>query len=140
MTATRLLIICGFLTPLAFLLLGYTGYKEPRKPHPPLVIEKIIEKPVFLGKQPIFVEINEVPPPFDLNGHDPYVVWINGARVQIPKSYVDPIIAKIGKANIKPINIIDIHKGWLSPHFFHQPEKVVNKGRTRTLNEKQQTQ
>ena len=140
MSFARLAIFTCLVIPFAFLFLGQAGYKEVEEPIPPLIIEKIVKEPYFLGEQPVFVEINQIPPPFDLAGNDPYVVWVNGARIHVPKEYIEPIINKIGKENIKPIDIINLHNGWLHPHYFEQPEKVVNKGRTRSLNEKQQTQ
>ena len=98
---TRLAILCFLVIPCAFLFLGQAPYEEVAKSSSPIIIEKIIKKPYFLGKQPVFVEINQIPPPFDLAGNDPYVVWVNGARVHLPKEDIEPIIKKIGKENIR---------------------------------------
>ena len=131
----RLFFTMCLVIPFLFLFFGYTGERsEPPMPEP-LVITKLAYR-----SQPVFVEINQVPPPFDLDGHDPYVLWVNGARVRIAKEYLHPIIEHIGKENIKPIDIPNMHDGWIEPHFFSQPEKVVKQGRTRSLNDKQRTQ
>jgi len=140
MNFARLVIFICLIVPFAFLFLGQASYENAENPPKPLVIEKIVKEPYFLGEQPVFVEINQIPPPFDLAGNDPYIVWVNGARVHLPKEYIEPIIEKIGKENIKPIDIMNLHDGWINPHFFEQPQKVVYKGRTRSLNDKQRTQ
>ena len=70
-------------------------------------------KPPF--KQQI-IEINSIPPPFNINGRFPYVVWMNGKRVDMPQKDILALIKKIGKENIKPSNNKDIHIGWLIPH------------------------
>jgi hypothetical protein len=131
----RLFFISCFMAPLLFLFFGYTGKRPIAHSPEPLVITKIAYR-----DQPVFVEINQVPPPFDLAGHDPYVLWVNGARAKVPKEYLHTIIEHIGRENIKPIDIPNMHDGWIEPHFFSQPEKVVKQGRTRSLNDKQRTQ
>ena len=123
----KLLVIVGFITPLAFILFGYTT--EESTPMPSSILHQS-----YWEEQPIFVEINQVPPPFDLAGNHPYVVWINGARVRIPEEYVHPIIKKVGKENIKPIDIPNMHEGWLRPHFFEQSQEITPHGRSRILN------
>jgi len=62
------------------------------------------------------IEINSIPPPFDVNGRFPYVVWVNGKRVDMPQKDILVLVEKIGKENIKPSNNKDIHIGWLTPH------------------------
>ena len=66
---------------------------------------------------PVAIEINSVPFPFDLNGHYPYVVWMNGKRVELPKEDLITLVNKVGKENIPLADTKDIHKGWLSPYF-----------------------
>lgn len=69
-------------------------------------------------KTPLLMEINSVPPPFDVAGNYPYVLWINGRRVQnIPMGELRAVVNKVGKENIKQIDLADIHKGWLTPHY-----------------------
>jgi len=66
---------------------------------------------------PVLMEINSVPQPFDLNGRSPYVLWVNGSRVDLPMEDLAYLVNKIGAKNIRPIEIADIHQGWLFPHF-----------------------
>lgn len=62
------------------------------------------------------IQINSIPPPFDVGGRFPYVVWVNGQRVDMPQKDILLLVEKIGKENIKPSNKKDIHIGWLIPH------------------------
>lgn len=68
-----------------------------------------------------FIEINSIPPPFDVNGRRPYAVWVNGQRVDMPKKDIMALVNKIGKENIKPADTNDIHRGWLFSHFSEPP-------------------
>tara|TARA_B100001123_G_scaffold429447_1_gene547970 strand:+ start:1442 stop:1711 length:270 start_codon:yes stop_codon:yes gene_type:complete len=69
---------------------------------------------VELEKQ--IIEINSIPPPFDINGNRPYVIWINGQRADLSQKEIKAIVANIGEENITESNSTDIHKGWLFPH------------------------
>ena len=71
---------------------------------------------------PQVIEINSVPPPFDVNGRFPYVVWANGERVDLPREELILLVKKIGKDNIKPSKNKDIHAGWLFPHSSPAPQ------------------
>jgi hypothetical protein len=62
------------------------------------------------------IEVNSVPFPFDVDGLHPYVVWVNGRRVNMPKHEILDLVKKIGKENIHPSTNKDIHVGWLTPH------------------------
>ena len=57
------------------------------------------------------IEINSIPHPFNVNGIHPYVVWVNGQRVDLPRDEVLSLINKIGAENIKPPSNKDIHLG-----------------------------
>jgi hypothetical protein len=72
------------------------------------------------------IEINSVPPPFDVNGVMPYVVWVNGSRVDMPKKDVMVLVSKIGKENIKTAKSNDIHRGWLYSYFKGDPSDELN--------------
>ena len=72
--------------------------------------------------QPVLIEINSVPPPFDLASNNPYVVWMNGKRVKLPKQDLTELVSKVGEENIPKINPHDIHKGWLWPHLSERDE------------------
>lgn len=128
-----ILTVC-FFAPLAFLVFGYNR-PAPNPSSPQLT--QIREVPPV---QPVFIEINQVPPPFDIGGVDPYVIWINGKRERVPAHYIHPIIENIGTANIKPIDIPNLHDGWLWPHYFEQPQKQVHLGRARSLNDRREPQ
>ena len=85
---------------------------------------------------PYLMEINDVPPPFDVAGNFPYVLWINGKHIPSPP-YKDlsGVVAKVGESNIPSIDPADIHKGWLEPHYAKTKEEE-NLGRTRSLSDK----
>jgi len=68
-----------------------------------------------------FIEINSVPPPFDIDGRHPYVVWVNGERVNMPKKDIIALVNKIGEENIKRADSKDIHRGWLFSHLKGDP-------------------
>ena len=76
------------------------------------------EAPLKLDS-PLALEINAVPPPFDMAGHHPYVVWMNGKRVQLPKKDILSLVEKVGHKNIPMANHEDIHRGWLFPYFIN---------------------
>ena len=65
-----------------------------------------------------FVEINNIPEPFDVAGSRPYVLWINGERIKhIPTEHLKKLV-EIVRSEVAPINTNnDIHAGWLTPHF-----------------------
>lgn len=86
-------------------------------------------------KAPLLMEINSVPPPFDVAGNFPYVLWINGQRVPYaPVQELRAVVNKVGEENIKEIDMADIHKGWLSPHYGPPSQDIPQaQGRTRTL-------
>jgi hypothetical protein len=84
---------------------------------------------------PYLMEINSVPPPFDVAGNFPYVLWVNGKHIpRPPYKDLNEIVAKVGKDNIPPIDPKDIHKGWIVPHYA-KIEDSKNLGRTRSLKE-----
>ena len=117
---------------LSFLLLGVLVgcVSQTSAPHQPVI------KKQAPSLSPTLIEINSVPPPFDLGGDDPYVVWMNGKKVNLPKSDVVALVNKVGKENIPPIDVADIHKGWLWPHYVKREELPANTSRTRQLKER----
>tara|TARA_B100002019_G_scaffold287061_1_gene298474 strand:- start:430 stop:762 length:333 start_codon:yes stop_codon:yes gene_type:complete len=76
---------------------------------------------------PVAVEINSVPPPFDMNGYYPYVVWVNGKRINLPKKDLLMFVDKFGKDNIPKVTAKDIHQGWLYPYFAENKEDLLTK-------------
>ncbi len=112
---TSILII--FIIPLAYILFGYRE-NEPL-PKPETVILKEHEKPNKVKeKELVLIEINSIPPPFDVAGNNPYVLWVNGCRIDMSKKDLIEFVNKIGMENIEPMQTSDIHKGWIQPHFF----------------------
>ena len=67
------------------------------------------------------IEINSVPFPFNVNGTQPYVVWVNGERVDMPHKEIMALVNKIGEENIKRADSKDIHRGWLFSHLKGDP-------------------
>ena len=82
-------------------------------------------------RQTQVIEINSVPPPFDVNGLMPYVVWVNGCRVEMPKKDVMVLVSKIGKENIKTAKGNDIHRGWLYSYLKGDPSNELNSKKER---------
>ena len=127
----KTIILIGFLCPLAYLLFGYTfeelstGENIPSEISPKIVEEKDL----------VLMEINSIPPPFNLGKHDAYVVWINGCRVHPSKKSIVNFVNLVGKENFQSINVDDIHKGWLHPHYIENASIKFPKGRTRLVSE-----
>jgi hypothetical protein len=93
------------------------------------------DEDIFYVSGPMFIEINNIPPPFDVAGNFPYVLWINGQRVPYaPVKELTAVVSKIGKDKIKEIDYADIHKGWLYPHMSPPPhDEPKIRGRTRSV-------
>jgi hypothetical protein len=87
-------------------------------------------------QKPVLIEVNSVPPPFDLAGNNPYVVWMNGRKVNLPKEDLTELVNKVGEENIPSIDLMDIHKGWLRPHYAKKEEFPENRGRVRQVKTK----
>ena len=80
---------------------------------------------MYYAHKPMLMEINSVPPPFDIGGNFPYVLWINGKRVPYaPMKELSAVVAKVGEDKIKDIDYADIHKGWLYPHLGPPPHEL----------------
>ena len=127
----KTIILISFLAPLAYLLFGYT-FEDPSiggnitLEIPPKMVEE---------KDLVLIEINSIPPPFNLGKHDAYVVWINGCRVHPSKKSVINFVNLVGKENIHPIRVDDIHKGWMHPHYVENISIKFPKSRVRFVNE-----
>ena len=77
------------------------------------------------------IEVNSIPFPFNVNGTQPYVVWVNGHRVEMPKKDIMALVDKIGKDNIKGADPSDIHRGWLFSYFKGDPSNELTSKRQR---------
>jgi hypothetical protein len=111
---------------LFFILLGCVYSPKPQKYFIQSPIDEVETKAVL-------IEINSVPAPFNLGGDDPYVVWMNGRKVDLPKKDLVELVNKVGLQNIPDIDPVDIHKGWLWPHHAKREEFPKNISRTRQL-------
>ena len=87
---------------------------------------KPVAPEIVVVPHPVAIEINSVPSPFDMNGHNPYVVWMNGKRVQLPKKDLLLLVDKVGQENIPSLDTRDIHRGWLFPYFADAEENFPN--------------
>ena len=127
----RKIILIAFLAPLTYLLFGYSFESAPMEELNHIPTPKV-ETPI--EKDLVLIEINSIPPPFDISGLDPYIVWINGCRVSVPKKHVLDFVDKVGKDKITPITTADIHNGWIQPHYFENVSiEYQHKGRTRSV-------
>jgi hypothetical protein len=110
-----------FFTPL--LLLGCAQLVDKRKSEVQEIMPKTEEEASTMESQntnspPILIEINSVPPPFDVAGSFPYVLWINGMHIPSPdQKALSSIVNKIGEDKIPKVKPEDIHEGWIEPRF-----------------------
>ena len=88
------------------------------------------------SETPVLIEINSVPSPFDINGKDPYVVWVNGRKVDPPKEYIEELVEKMGAENITKSEGEDIHEGWLWPRNSSPSENRAATKRLRIVGER----
>ena len=100
------------------------------------IITKVILLLVLLfsgcvNKAPKVIEVNSIPFPFNVNGTQPYVVWVNGRRVDMAKKDIMVLVDKIGKDNIKGADPADIHRGWLFSYFKGDPSNELTSKRQR---------
>jgi hypothetical protein len=100
------------------------------------IITKVILLLVLLfsgcaKKAPKVIEVNSIPFPFNVNGTQPYVVWVNGRRVDMPRKDIMGLVDKIGKDNIKGADPSDIHRGWLFSYFKGDPSNELTSKRQR---------
>lgn len=63
------------------------------------------------------VQINPLPHPFNLNGHMPYAVWVNGKRLKLSPKQTQDLADSLNLEFTQPANTEAIHKGegWLMP-------------------------
>tara|TARA_Y100000592_G_C5412532_1_gene288835 strand:+ start:481 stop:903 length:423 start_codon:yes stop_codon:yes gene_type:complete len=128
---------------IAFLLGTQSNFNQPfkKKEEPPKQLETDKLRVLVTHKEETYLmEINSVPPPFDIAGNFPYVLWINGKHIPSPPHKdLNNVIAKVGKSNIPSIDPVDIHKGWIEPHYVKITNylgKAENEDRGKNLNDK----
>lgn len=63
------------------------------------------------------VQINKIPHPFDLNGHIPCAVWVNGSRLKLSPLDAQKVAKAINLDAHPTIHSARLHQGegWLTP-------------------------
>jgi len=111
---------------IAFALCILCGCTQPIKK------QNLNASPLISNKAPVLIEINSVPQPFDVAGHYPYVLWINGMYISQPDyKALSNIINQIGEERIPEIDPRNIHDGWLQPRFvkqYFEEKKIKERG------------
>lgn len=72
---------------------------------------------VPLLQDPSEVQINPLPHPFNLNGENPYAVWINGKKLRLDRKQTKALAKSLNLEFTQPPNTEAIHngEGWLAP-------------------------
>lgn len=88
-------------------------------PPPPPSIPMPTSAPNFIPKPIDFAEIqiNEIPHPFNLNGHIPCQVWVNGERLNISPAEAQKLAKAVKLDKRSKIELSKLHSGdgWLAP-------------------------
>jgi hypothetical protein len=63
------------------------------------------------------IQINPIPHPFNLNGHFPYAVWVDGQRLQLNYKELNQLVIALNLNFKQPKNTAKIHRGegWVYP-------------------------
>lgn len=63
------------------------------------------------------VQINEIPHPFNLNGHIPCVIWVNGKRLNISPQEAQKLAQAVDLSSREKIHASKLHsgEGWIKP-------------------------
>jgi hypothetical protein len=63
------------------------------------------------------VQINEIPHPFNLNGHIPCVIWVNGKRLNISPLEAQKLAKAVDLSSRPKIHASKLHsgEGWTNP-------------------------
>lgn len=97
-------------------------------PPPPPSITPLSTPPNFtpdLGKLKQ-VQINRLPHPFNLDGNNPYAVWVDGKRLRLNSHQVRHLAQVLNLHFTQPKNSPKLHngEGWLYPREIELAEKV----------------
>lgn len=87
----------------------------PPPPPPPILFPKS-PPPNFIPNIKD-IQINSIPNPLNLNGHLPYVVWVDGKRLPLNSFEVKALAKSLNIPYKEPENTAKIHsgEGWLFP-------------------------
>ena len=63
------------------------------------------------------MQINSIPHPFNLNGTNPYAIWVNGERLRLNREQTKAIAANLNIKFSQPKDSEEIHSGsgWQRP-------------------------
>lgn len=63
------------------------------------------------------MQINRIPHPFNLNGENPYAVWVDGKRLSLDRNQVKNLAQSLNLKFKQPEDTAQIHQGagWLFP-------------------------
>ena len=63
------------------------------------------------------VQINEIPHPFNLNGHIPCVIWVNGKKLNISPLEAQKLAKAVDLTSRPKIHASKLHsgEGWIKP-------------------------
>ena len=87
----------------------------PIRPPPPNIIPNSFP-PNFYPKTKN-IQINSIPSPLNLNGNIPYVIWVNGEKLNLDPLEVKKLAESLNIKYSPPPNTAKIHsgEGWLYP-------------------------
>ena len=68
--------------------------------------------------EPMNIQVNRIPHPFNLNGRLPFQVWVDGERVPLNMIEVQDMIEVLDIEFTQPEDTKEIHSGagWIFPH------------------------
>ena len=68
--------------------------------------------------EPMNIQVNRIPHPFNLNGRLPFQVWVDGERVPLNINEVQDMIEVLDIKFTQPEDTKEIHSGtgWIFPH------------------------
>lgn len=68
--------------------------------------------------QPINIQVNRIPHPFNLNGNLPFQVWVDGQHMPLDSKEVQGVIEVLDIEFTQPEDTEEIHSGagWIFPH------------------------
>lgn len=106
-----------------FLLVGCqstnSNIKDLNRPPPPPKLKPPSPPPSFIPspKGLAEIQINPIPHPFSLNGEIPFVVWVDGKRLQLNNSEIKKIAKSLNIKYQVPNNTAKIYQGegWQYP-------------------------
>ena len=88
-------------------------------PPPPPLISPTTPAPNFTPNMAGLseVQINEIPHPFNLNGHIPCVIWVNGKRLNISPQEAQKLAQAVDLSSRQKIHASKLHsgEGWVKP-------------------------